>query len=1190
VPNERIDYHWISRRGAMIINHFERSSNYSSGSRRGNHVSNGAAKQGILSWGNRALVCVFAIVALCCPLMARAQELSATLSGIVTDSSGAVIPHATVAIALAGFNGTARVVETDGSGNYVATNLTAGTYSITVTAGSFETYKGNNIVLDVAEKHAFNVQLKTGSTSTTVVVEDNPVSVDTETSGQAGTITGVQIQELEISSRNFEQLLTLQPGVVSQLGDEPSASGTAMSVNGARTTANNWTVDGADINDSGSNGTVVNEPSMDAIQEITLERGNYDAGFGRSGGGQVVVATRSGSSAFHGEGYEYVRNTMFDANDWLNKESQVAAGAPNDAGVNHHNVYGFTIGGPIYIPKVYNQDKKKTFFFWSEDWHKITSAASSVTIPVPTTSEVQGTFAGNITAQYPQATYDAATNTSTIPTSAFSKNAQVYLADLFTPNANGSGLLTLNLPAENSYRDDIVRIDHYFSDKVHFYARGMNDVMPVTEPMGLWAGNNYPAVAAAAVDSPGKNVVGNLTWTISPKVVNELEFVYSQGTYHSSFIGTPFANSASALSALQPGTEEFNDPYGRLPAVNITGVTGFSAGSTPWKERNLDRSYFDNLSLALGKHTLRFGFQLQQMLKSENAVAGEASFNFGTGLTNDVPFADFLVGNVAQYTQQNKDTIPDLQYLNSEAYIQDDWKLTQKLTLNLGLRWSNFPSPHDKADILANFDPALYSPQLAPAIDPTTGNFVPGQSVGGFNLVPATYANGIIFPQGSACSTAQTYSSQVQCSPFGKTIDPTYSANFAPRVGFAYNPDGHGVMSIRGGFGIFYDRVLNGIFEQSAFYDPPEVQSVTVNGTKFDQPLAVAGATNYGPNLLWTTGIPAFKVPNYADYNLTVERQLLPSTIISAAYVGGRARHLIGEFDMNQPTIGSRLGAPANTDVNALRPFAGYSYFDTKGTIFTSNYNSLQIGLQHRSSHGLTVGAAYTWSKTLTTNSNDRGTASTDTYNLGLDYGPSSFNQPQALIVNYVYNLPIFKGQSGFEGKLLGGWELSGITSALTGTSFSVVQSSDPYACPTLQTGLCDPASTLPGQGLRGIGISNPDSHISARVNQIAPVHMTKSVAQWFSTSSYQVAAGHFGNTGYGSLVGPGMQKWDMALAKNTKIAEFVNLQLRAEAFDVFNHANFAGVDSNIDDGASFGTLNSDHEPRILQLGAKVTF
>ena len=1160
-------------------------------SSRDAYAPDGSQKKGSFIKGSACLLFVLAILLAFSPLKARGQELSATLSGTVTDSSGAVIPHAAITITLNGVNGAARVVESDGTGNYVATNLTAGTYSIAASASGFEAFKANGIVLDVAEKHAVNIQLKAGAASTTVTVEDNPVSVDTETSGQAGTISGEQIRELEISSRNFEQLLELQPGVVSQLGDEPSASGTAMSVNGARTTANNWTVDGADINDSGSNGTVVNQPSMDSIQEITLERGNYDAGFGRSGGGQVVVATRSGTSAFHGEGYEYVRNTMFDANDWLNKQSQIASGEPNDAGVNHHNVYGFTIGGPVYIPKVYNATKNKTFFFWSEDWHKITSAAQSTTIPTPTTSEVAGTFPGNITAQYPQATYDAATNTSTIPTSAFSKNAQVYLTDLFTPNATSTGQLTLNLPAENSYRNDIVRIDHYFNDKVHFYARGMNDSMPVTEPLGLWAGNNYPSAAAAAVDSPGKNVVGNLTWTISPKIVNEVEFVYAQGTYHSSFIGTPFADSAAALSALQPGTEEFNDPYGRLPAVNITGVTGFSAGSTPWKERNLDRSYFDNLAFNFGKHTLRAGFQLQQMLKSENAVAGEASFNFGTGLTGDVPFADFLVGNVAQYTQQNKDTIPDLQYLNSEVYLQDDWKVAHKLTLNLGIRWSSFPSPNDKANILANFDPALYSPQLAPTIDPTTGNFNPGQVVGGFALMPSTYANGIIFPQGPACRTAQTYSAQVQCSPYGKTIDPGYSANFAPRVGFAYNPDGRGLTSIRGGFGIFYDRVLNGIFEQSAFYDPPEVQSATINNTSFDQPSAVAGATNYGPNLMWTTGTPAFKVPNYADYNLTVEHQVLPSTVVSVAYVGNRARHLIGEFDMNQPTIGARLAAPANTDVNALRPFAGYSYFDTKGTIFTSNYNSLQIDVQHRSSKGLTLGAAYTWGKSLTTNSNDRGTASTDTYNLKDDYGPSSFNQPQTLIVNYVYNLPFFKGQNGLEGKFLGGWEFSGITAATSGTSFSVVQSSDPYACPTLQsTGLCDPANTLPGQGLRGIGIGNPDGHIAARPNQIGPVHMTKTVAQWFTTSSYQAAAGSFGNTGYGSLLGPGMQKWDMALAKNTRVGDRVNIQLRAEAFDVFNHPNFSGVDSNINDGASFGTVNSDHEPRILQLGGKVTF
>ena len=287
------------------------------------------------------------------PPMARTQEISATLSGIVTDSTGAVISHASVTIALGGVNGAARVVESDSSGNYVATNLSAGTYSITVTAPGFETFKGKDIVLNVAEKHAFNAILKTGSVNTTVTVEDNPVQIDTETSGQAGTISGIQIRELEINSRNFTQLVTLQPGVVNMLGDEDSSSFTGMSVNGARGTANNWTVDGADINDSGSNATATSQPSMEAIQEITLARGNYDAGYGRSGGGQVVVATRNGTSSFHGEGYEYVRTTDFNANDWLNKNSEISQGLPNQPGVYHQNVYGFVIGGPVYIPKVY---------------------------------------------------------------------------------------------------------------------------------------------------------------------------------------------------------------------------------------------------------------------------------------------------------------------------------------------------------------------------------------------------------------------------------------------------------------------------------------------------------------------------------------------------------------------------------------------------------------------------------------------------------------------------------------------------------------------------------------------------------------------------------------------------------------------------------------------------------------------
>ncbi|MGA2168112.1 MAG: TonB-dependent receptor [Terracidiphilus sp.] len=1178
-------------------------------SRRVNLSPDGTRKKASFLNGHPSLLLLVAILLVFCPLMARGQELSATLSGSVTDTSGAVIPHASITIVLNGVNGTARVVQSDGAGNYTAPNLTAGTYSITVVAPGFETFKGQDIVLDVAEKHAFNAQLKAGAVSTTVTVEDNPVSVDTETSGQAGTISGEQIRELEINSRNFEQLLTLQPGVVNQLGDEPNAGGIAMSVNGARLNANNWTVDGADINDSGSNATVVSQPSMEAIQEITLERGNYDAGYGRSGGGQILVATRNGTSAFHGEGYEYVRNTDFDANDWLNKQSQIAGGGKNTPGVYHQNVYGFVIGGPVYIPKVYNEDKKKTFFFWSEDWHKINQAGSSVVLTSPTTAamtngnwsapspgkDADGTLlpafipagpAGCVTATVNPADNSATGTVNVGMAGCLSKNAQLYIKDVFGPNTNAAGSVTINLPAVNNYRDDIVRIDHYFNDKVHFYARGLNDIMPVTDPMGLWAGNNYQNMAAVTVDSPGKNVVANLTYAISPKIVNEFEFVYAQGTYFSQFQGNQFADNATAYAALQPNTQKYNDPYGRMPAVSITGVQGFSAGSTPWHERNLDRSYFDNLSLSYGKHTLRMGFEIQQMIKTENAVNGEASFSFQApfsgGDAASFATANFLLGNSSVYSQASRDIIPDLNYYNTEAYLQDDWKLSQKLTLNLGVRWSALPSPSDTKNTLSNFDPNKYSPLLAPQID-ANGNFVAGQSIGGYALVANTYANGLIFPQGAACTAAQAIAPQVQCSPYGKTINPNSNANFAPRVGFAYNPDGRGKTSIRGGFGAFYDRTLNGIFEQNAFWNPPLTQQATVNNGSFDN--YTAGSLP-GPDLspnggLGVTGTPTFKVPNYFDYNLTVEHQILPTTVLSVAYVGSEARHQLGEVDGNQPTLASRIAYPT-ANINAIRPYVGYGYFRAKEAAFTSNYNSLQIDLQHRSSKGLTLNLAYTYSKSLTTNSNDRGSATTDTYNPKMDYGPSSFNVPQMLILNYVYNLPFFKEQHGAEGLLLGGWEFSGITTMVAGTSFNVVQGGDPFA--------------VGSNG--GLGINNIDGDKAARPNQIAPVTMTKKPAQWFSTSSYTPAVGQFGNTHVGSLLGPGMDKWDMALAKTTKIGEHVAFQLRVEAFDVFNHPNFSGVDSNIGDAIStvngvttgFGTINGDHEPRILQMGGKITF
>src|ERR1700691_428746 len=306
---------------------------------------------------------------------ARSQELEGTLTGTVTDGSGATIANATVTITLNGMTGWSRVVQSNESGNYTATNLPAGTYTVTTAAPHFEISSDHDVVLNVAQKRTVNVQLKIGSEQQTVTVEDNPVTVDTESSSQAGTISGTQVRELVLVNRNFQQLVTLQPGVVNLLGDQPGYGGlnsvSSISVNGARATANNWSVDGADINDSGSNNTLLNMPSVDAIQEFTLERSSYDASFGRSGGGQVLVATRSGTSSLHGSAYEFVRTADTDANTYFNNQQGLPR-APD-----HYNNFGFTLGGPIFIPRVYNTDRKKTFFFWSEEWRKITGPSSN---------------------------------------------------------------------------------------------------------------------------------------------------------------------------------------------------------------------------------------------------------------------------------------------------------------------------------------------------------------------------------------------------------------------------------------------------------------------------------------------------------------------------------------------------------------------------------------------------------------------------------------------------------------------------------------------------------------------------------------------------------------------------------------------------------------------------------------------
>ncbi len=1142
-----------------------------------------------------SLFFVLSFVVLALSVFAVGQELAATLTGTVTDASGALVAGATVGVHSEDTGADIRTVTTSSTGEFNITNIPAGRYMVTVKNEGFQTFVAKGVVLNVAEKHTLDVALKTGKATESVEVTAENTPIQTTTAEQSGTVTGDQVRGLALNNRNFEQLVLLQPGVSNQLGDEPGfglSSNTTISVNGARAGANNWTVDGADINDSGSNGTLLNTPSVDAIQEFTLERSNYDASFGRSGGGQVVVATRAGTNQFHGSAYEFNRNNFYNANTFENRAVYPALPVP----IERYNDFGFTLGGPLYIPKLYHPSKYKTFFFWSEEWRKA-STPGSAQIPVPTNAQLNGVF----TTPIPVAPNVPGTSTSCVTASAgtytinplcYSQNAAAYLKTFMVTNPANSGTnqLVESYSQLNNFRQDIIRLDQNAGDKVRIFARYMQDSVPENFPFGLWGTANYPGTDAIALNAPGRNLVVNATATLSPRVVNEIEFADSWGAINANLSG--YSNSPAFTSQLT-GNTKYQDPYGRAPNVSIAGYTGLTNGNGPYFERNIDKNLFDNLSIQQGKHTIRLGATAMWMTKTENGTAGLGNFSFDSANGNDA-FANFLLGQAASYSQAAQDTIPNLHYVNFEAYVQDDWKLTPRLTLNLGVRYSYFPSPSDSNNLLVNFDPAKFVPGVV-SID-NSGNMVPGPAA---NSV--TYANGMIFPTGATCAAAQAIYAAATCSPYGGRVNADSNNNWGPRFGLAWDPQGNGKMAVRAGYGLFYDRTLNGIWEQNEFgtypfnADPPLIQTAATNSPQenvnlFDNYKAGAAP---GPSLApinpvmtgtpTGSGAPTFKAPSYQDYNLSVQREILPNTMIEVGYVGTKGTHLLGDIDINQPTVAART-ANELVDVNTLRPFAGYGAFADRSTVFTSNYNSLQVSLNRRMSHGLTLGASYTWSKLLTTNPVDRGFGATNTYNLKQDYGPSTLNTPQMLVINYLYQEPFFKKQEGL-GWVLGGWEISGIVNFQTGQSMTVTQLLDPF-----DPGTGNPGA--PGAGNRGLGFLQGDATNLA--NQSGSASGPKTVNEYFNTAAFSQSVGTFGNSRPGAILGPGFQRWDTSLFKNIQFGERVNFQLRLETFNTFNHGSPSQLCNSattcVVNGGGWGQVTAYHIPRNVQIGGKLTF
>jgi hypothetical protein len=1124
---------------------------------------------------------------------ALTQTVVGRISGSVQDSNGASVPNASVKIINTATNSD-RTVTSDENGFYTITNLPVGLYTIEAEAKGYKKalVSGQSVTADA--RLTVDLKLEVGEVSETVEIVGAAGETVNTTSGEvARVIDRQQVQNLALNGRNYIQLLSLVPGVAllndDQLELTTSLATGNQSINGNRGQTNNVTVDGGFNLQSGSNASQINNVGIDYIQEVKIQTSNFSAEYGRNSGAQVSLVTRSGGNDFHGSAFEFIRNDKLDARSFF---------APVRPTLRFNN-FGYSFGGPIF--------KDKLFFFGGQEWKYIRRLSAAQRRTVPSLAELNGNFSfrlrgpdgvvgtaddgvlrdpnnaantctapvinsqGVITTQANRTGCFGGANVALrniIPSNRITADgraiADVYrtaigLATAFTNSPIGNNV-TFQQPNPLDYREDLLRIDYRINSKHTLYGRYIHDKNALIDPFGTFINTQLPTIPSNRL-RPGTSIQLSHTWMVSPTFINEAKTTGAWVAQRIPPHGDLWERDTYGFQFQQLflGGGRFENS---IPDTTITGFASFFGAARSLLSPTTDINVSDTVTLVRGNHTFKTGISVTRNRIDQNArttYAGQVDFNTGgNNRTSNNSFADALLGNFRTYSEQALDPMGFFRFTQREAFVADSWKVNRKLSLELGVRYQFGQPIYTQANNLANFDPLRYDPARAVTIL-ANGNIDITKGGNRFNgLVRA--GDGV--PPEELGRVPGGDSAAVLAVPTGAPRGLYEGHHYImPRVGFAYSPFDDNKTSIRGGFGMYYDRIEGNLIFPS-LSNPPYATSAQFQNANLSN--ITGGSTTAAPFAQINAVNPNLDTPYTMSYSLSLQRELPYGIFAEAAYVANLGRHLIRQPDINQPTFDQlRANIPPgpNVNINALRPFKGYTAIRMRLSDSTSNYHGMQLYAAKRKGD-LLMTTSYTWSKVLTDASGFNDNPE-DPFNKKFNYGPATFDRRHVFALTYTYTLRMFSRTRGFVKAVFDGYEISGIT--------------------RLQSG---PFLTVTATGNSALGNRRADCLSS---NVLFP-DGERGPNNWAMRGAFAAAPDtRRGTCGVGTMQGPGAHTWDFSLRRRFGLTERFKLQFQADIFNAFNRTNFRDLENNLS-SAAFGTISTSGPPRNIQFGLKLTF